>query len=63
MNPELLKQYLDVLKESNSTYFKCELFEVTLGPKPEIIKRDLSLPPQKTKEQEAEEILFYSTGR
>lgn len=59
-----LEKILEILQKFNVVEFEENGVKIKLGPaKLEPIKKDLSLPPAKTKEQEAEELLFHSTGR
>ena len=60
-----LKKTLEILQKFNVTYYECGPVKIRMGkpePKVEVIKKDLSLPG-KTKEQEAEELLFHSAMR
>ena len=60
-----LKKTLELLQKFNVTYYECGPIKIQMGkvePKVEVIKKDLSLPA-KTKEQEAEELLFHSAMR
>lgn len=64
MNIDELKELLSLLNQMNVVEYSTDTFKLVLKPehKLEAPKVDLSIP-QKTKEQEAEEVLFYSAGR
>lgn len=57
-----LETILQLLETYKVTEFECGSLKLKLDKKPEAVKADLSFP-KKTKEQEAEEDLFYSSGR
>jgi glutamyl-tRNA reductase len=64
MKNDELKELLSLLNQMNVIEYSTESIKIVLKPehKLEAPKVDLSIP-KKTKEQEAEEVLFYSTGR
>lgn len=61
-----LKQTLELLQKYNVTYYECGPLKIQMAPPVQEIvlpkAKDLSIPG-KTKEQEAEELLFHSAVR